>query len=280
MSALARLSSLSSVARAVPCMRVSVSARTLSSGASYSLPPLPYDYGALEPAISGQIMETHHKKHHQAYVTNLNAAVAQLDEARHKQDPPTKLVQLQSAINFNGGGHINHSIFWTNLAPAQQGGGHTHIHSHTHTHTHTRATHVGAQLGCFTVRTCSLQAIRLCVLTAAYSTLHPRSARLSLRVRWCCAGSPPTGSLLSAIESDFGSVSSLQSALSAACVGVQGSGWGWLGYNATTGRLQLATKPNQDALLELVPLLGIDVWEHAYYYSYGPARAEYLKNIW
>ena len=60
---------------------------------------------------------------------------------------------------------------------------------------------------------------------------------------------------------------------------MQGSGWGWLGYNSTTGRLQIATKPNQDPLLELVPLLGIDVWEHAYYYLYGPARAEYLKNI-
>ena len=72
----------------------------------------------------------------------------------------------------------------------------------------------------------------------------------------------------------------VQSALTAASVGVQGSGWGWLGYNSTTGRLQIATKANQDPLLELVPLLGIDVWEHAYYYVYGPARAEYLKNIW
>ena len=73
---------------------------------------------------------------------------------------------------------------------------------------------------------------------------------------------------------------SLQSLLSASSVGVQGSGWGWLGYNSSTGRLQIATKANQDPLLELVPLLGIDVWEHAYYYVYGPARAEYLKNIW
>ena len=124
MSSLARLSRVPS---AVLSTRVSQSlirrCLSTSSGAPYSLPPLPYDYGALEPAISGQIMETHHKKHHQTYVNNLNAAVAQLDEAKHKQDPPTKLVQLQSAINFNGGGHINHSIFWTNLAPKQQGGG-------------------------------------------------------------------------------------------------------------------------------------------------------------
>lgn len=95
-----------------------------------------------------------------------------------------------------------------------------------------------------------------------------------------CIGSPPTGSLLRAIESDFGSVQSLQSVLSAASVGIQGSGWGWLGYNNVTRRLQIATRANQDPLLDLVPLLGIDVWEHAYYYLYGPARAEYLKNIW
>ena len=104
-----------------------------SSGGQYSLPPLPYDYGALEPAISGQIMETHHKKHHQTYVNNLNAAVAQLQEAQHNKQDATQLVQLQSAINFNGGGHINHSIFWTNLAPKQQGGGTAHSQPHSHT---------------------------------------------------------------------------------------------------------------------------------------------------
>lgn len=127
---LARLSRLPT-AVAFSSVSRSVAARSLStsSGGPYSLPPLPYDYGALEPAISGQIMETHHKKHHQTYVNNLNAAVAQLDEAKYKQDPPTKLVQLQSAINFNGGGHINHSIFWTNLAPTQHGGG-----NNTNTH--------------------------------------------------------------------------------------------------------------------------------------------------
>ena len=105
----------------VPVLR----AFSSSAAPTYSLPPLPYDYGALEPAISGQIMETHHKKHHQTYVNNLNAAVAQLQEAQHNKHDASKLVQLQAAINFNGGGHINHSIFWTNLAPKQQGGGHT-----------------------------------------------------------------------------------------------------------------------------------------------------------
>ena len=129
---LARVYRLSSAAFCGP-VSVSVSARGLSTvSGQYSLPPLPYDYGALEPAISGQIMEAHHKKHHQTYVNNLNAAVAQLEEARHKSDPPTKLVQLQSAINFNGGGHINHSIFWTNLAPKQQGGGRHSIQPRAH----------------------------------------------------------------------------------------------------------------------------------------------------
>jgi len=159
-------------------------------------------------------METHHKKHHQAYVNNLNTALTQLAEAQHRKDL-TRQLALQSTINFNGGGHINHSIFWTNLAPTKQGG-----------------------------------------------------------------GAPPTGDLLRSIESDFGSVSSLQSALTAASVGVQGSGWGWLAYNPTQHRLVVLTKANQDPVVDMIPLLGIDVWEHAYYYLYGPARADYLKNIW
>ena len=192
----------------------SSSSSSASSPASFSLPPLPYDYAALEPAISGQIMETHHKKHHQTYVNNLNAALTQMQEAQHKQDVK-KVVQLQSAINFNGGGHVNHSIFWTNLAPKAQGG-----------------------------------------------------------------GAPPTGELAKAIEADFGGLSQLQAQMTAACLGVQGSGWGWLGLHPTTHRLQVATRANQDALVDLVPLLGIDVWEHAYYYLYGPARADYLKQLW
>ena len=167
-----------------------------SSSPSYSLPPLPYDYGALEPAISAQIMETHHKKHHQTYVTNLNNALAQLQEAQQRGDL-TKQLALQSAVNFNGGGHVNHSIFWQNLAPRAQGG-----------------------------------------------------------------GAPPTGELLKAIEADFGDVAKLQAQMTAACLGVQGSGWGWLVYHPTQQRLQLLTKPNQDPVVDATPLLGIDVWEH------------------
>ena len=87
-----------------------------------TLPALPYDFGALEPAISGQIMEIHHSKHHAAYVTNFNAAEEKLNEAQAKGDIAAAIA-LQGAIKFNGGGHVNHSIFWTNLAPTKLGGG-------------------------------------------------------------------------------------------------------------------------------------------------------------
>ncbi len=86
----------------------------------HTLPDLSYDYGALEPAISAQIMELHHTKHHQTYVNGLNAAEEQLSEALHKKDVKSAIA-LQKAINFNGGGHINHTLFWENLAPPKQG---------------------------------------------------------------------------------------------------------------------------------------------------------------
>ncbi|KAG8085173.1 hypothetical protein GUJ93_ZPchr0010g9528 [Zizania palustris] len=92
------------------------------AAATVALPDLPYDYSALEPAISGEIMLLHHQKHHAAYVANYNKALEQLDAAVTKGDA-TALVQLQSAIKFNGGGHINHSIFWKNLKPISEGGG-------------------------------------------------------------------------------------------------------------------------------------------------------------
>ena len=93
-----------------------------SSSQSYKLPSLPYDYSSLEPAISAKIMETHHSKHHQTYVNNLNATLQQYGEAEQKGDL-TKQLSLQNALRFNGGGHLNHSIFWTNLAPIKAGGG-------------------------------------------------------------------------------------------------------------------------------------------------------------
>jgi Fe-Mn family superoxide dismutase len=179
------------------------------------LPPLPYAYDALEPAISAQIMEIHYSKHHQAYVNNFNAALKKLQtaEAANNLD---EMLALQQALKFNGGGHINHSIFWTNLAPIGKGGS-------------------------------------------------------------------PSSQLLKLIDAAFGSLDSLKEKMTAAAAAVQGSGWAWLGYDRSQKRVVLATLPNQDPLeasLGLVPLLGIDVWEHAYYLQYKNVRADYLKAIW
>jgi len=182
--------------------------------AAVELPALNYSYDALEPHISGEIMEIHHSKHHQTYVTNFNAALEQLEEAKANQEFD-KMISLQAALNFNGGGHINHSIFWTNLAPPKEGGGGT-----------------------------------------------------------------PTGVLAQAIDDSFGSFEEFKSKMNAATAAVQGSGWGWLGYNTSTGSLEITTKSNQDPLTELVPLLGIDIWEHAYYLQYQNVRPDYLNAIW
>lgn len=182
----------------------------------YKLPDLPYDFNALEPVISAEIMNLHYSKHHAAYVANLNKALEQLAEAEQKNDIAAQ-IGLQSAIKFNGGGHVNHSIFWTNLAPPSKGG-----------------------------------------------------------------GTPPQGAISKAIDADFGSLDKFIEQLSAKAVAVQGSGWGWLGYNKTNGRLEIATCDNQDPLVTkgLVPLLGIDVWEHSYYLQYKNVRADYVKAIW
>ncbi|CAK9160583.1 unnamed protein product [Ilex paraguariensis] len=183
-----------------------------------SLPDLPYDYGTLEPAISGEIMQLHHQKHHQAYVTNFNKALEQLDHAMAKGDI-SSVVKLQSAIKFNGGGHINHSIFWKNLAPIHEGG-----------------------------------------------------------------GEPPKGSLGWAIDVHYGSLESLIQKMNAEAAALQGSGWVWLGLDKELKRPLIETTANQDPLVtkgpNLVPLLGIDVWEHAYYLQYKNVRPDYLNNIW
>lgn len=183
---------------------------------SYQLPPLPYDFGALEPFISAEIMNLHYTKHHQAYVNNLNKALEQYAEAQQKQDLTT-MTSLLSAIKFNGGGHLNHSIFWTNLSPKNKEG-----------------------------------------------------------------GIPPQGALAKAIDQEFGSLQQLIDQLSAKSVAIQGSGWGWLGFDKAHQRLVLATCENQDPLSTkgLIPLLGIDVWEHSYYLQYKNVRADYVKQIW
>ncbi|KAL2526806.1 Superoxide dismutase [Mn] 1 [Abeliophyllum distichum] len=185
---------------------------------TFSLPDLPYDYGTLEPAISGDIMQLHHQKHHQTYITNYNKALEQLDDAVAKGDA-SAAVKLQSAIKFNGGGHVNHSIFWKNLAPIREGG-----------------------------------------------------------------GEPPKSSLGWAIDNHFGSLEVLIQKMNAEGAALQGSGWVWLGVDKEFKRLVVETTANQDPLVtkgpSLVPLLGIDVWEHAYYLQYKNVRPDYLKNIW
>ena len=150
-----------------------------SSGQKFVLPKLPYAYSALEPAISGQIMEVHHTKHHQAYVTNLNAALASYADAEQANDVQ-KMISLQPALRFHGGGHVNHSIFWTNLAPPKEGG-----------------------------------------------------------------GGKPSGELLAAIEASYGTFDKFKEQMSAQSIAVQGSGWGWLGYNKAMKRVEIITKPNQ-----------------------------------
>ncbi|XP_077222410.1 superoxide dismutase [Mn], mitochondrial-like [Tasmannia lanceolata] len=185
---------------------------------TFTLPDLSYDYGALEPAISGEIMKLHHQKHHQTYITNYNKALEQLHEAMAKGDS-SAVVGLQNAIKFNGGGHINHSIFWKNLIPVQEGG-----------------------------------------------------------------GEPPHSSLGWAIDTNFGSFEALVQKVNAEGAALQGSGWVWLGLDKESKKLLVETTANQDPLVtkgsSLVPLLGIDVWEHAYYLQYKNVRPDYLKNIW
>lgn len=187
-----------------------------TSQQQYQLPPLPYDFSALEPVISAEIMNLHYTKHHQTYVNNLNKALEQYHEADKKKDLAT-IETLLSAIKFNGGGHINHSIFWTNLSPKNKEGG---VH--------------------------------------------------------------PSGSLANAINDQFGSLQQLIDQFSAMTIAIQGSGWGWLGLDKNRKQLILTTCDNQDPLISkgAVPLLGIDVWEHAYYLQYKNVRADYVKAIW
>ncbi len=140
-------------------------------------------------------------KHHNAYVTNLNIALEKYAKASAAGNV-AEMIALQPAIRFNGGGHVNHSIFWKNLAPAGKGG-----------------------------------------------------------------GGEPSGELAKLVAARWGSFAALKAAMNAAGAGVQGSGWVWLGYHAESGQVQVAACANQDPLSTtgLVPLLGIDVWEHAYY---------------
>ncbi|SIN74491.1 superoxide dismutase [Agromyces cerinus] len=181
--------------------------------ADYTLPDLPYDYSALEPAISGRIMELHHSKHHQAYVTGANTALAQLAEARDSGNL-SNVNKLEKDLAFNLGGHVNHSIFWTNLSPE--------------------------------------------------------------------GGDKPTGELAAAIDDQFGSFDKFQAHFTATALGVQGSGWAVLAWDSLGQRLIIVQFFDQQGNLPagIVPLLMLDVWEHAYYLDYQNVRADYVKAFW
>jgi len=181
--------------------------------ADYTLPDLPYDYSALEPSISGAIMELHHSKHHQAYVTGANTALAQLAEARDS-DNLAYVNKLEKDLAFNLGGHVNHSIFWTNMSPN--------------------------------------------------------------------GGDKPTGELAAAIDDHFGSFDKFQAHFTATAMGVQGSGWSVLAWDSIGQRLIIVQFFDQQGNLPagIVPLLMLDVWEHAYYLDYKNVRADYVKAFW
>ena len=181
--------------------------------ADYTLPERPYDYSALEPSSSATIMELHHSKHHQAYVTGANAALAALAEARDKGDLGN-VNKLEKDLAFNLGGHVNHSIFWTNMSPD--------------------------------------------------------------------GGDKPTGELASAIDDNFGSFDKFTAHYTAAAMGVQGSGWAALTWDSIGKKLLINQFFDQQANFAAgtVPLLLLDVWEHAYYLDYKNVRADYVKAFW
>lgn len=179
------------------------------------LAPLPYDFNALEPVISAEIMTLHYTKHHQTYVNNLNKALEEYATAQEREDL-SKMIALQGALRFNGGGHLNHTFFWQILTPSAK------------------------------------------------------------------AMPAPEGPLAEALAHQFGSFQTFVDEFNSKTAAIQGSGWGWLGYNKEKKSLTLATTSNQDppSTLGLTPLFGVDVWEHAYYLQYKNARADYLKAIW
>ncbi len=185
---------------------------------AFTLPALPYAHDALEPHIDTQTMQIHHGKHHQAYVDNLNKAIAGTD---HENKSLEELVEsagsISPAVRNNGGGHWNHTFFWNSLSP--NGGG------------------------------------------------------------------TPGGKLADAINEAFGSFDEFKTKFAAAGIGRFGSGWAWL-IIKKDGKLDISSTANQDnPLMDVadnkgVPLLGIDVWEHAYYLKYQNKRADYLAAIW
>ncbi|MBS1919969.1 MAG: superoxide dismutase [Bacteroidetes bacterium] len=184
---------------------------------AFTLPSLPYAHDALEPHIDTLTMQIHHGKHHQAYVDNLNKAIAGTpNEGKSLEELVANAGKISAAVRNNGGGHWNHSFFWESLAKN--------------------------------------------------------------------AGGSPSGKLADAIKAAFGSFDSFKEKFNAAGAGRFGSGWAWL--IVKNGTLEVTSTPNQDnplmdvAEVKGTPLLGVDVWEHAYYLKYQNRRVEYLGAFW
>jgi superoxide dismutase, Fe-Mn family len=189
-----------------------------ASAGEFTVPPLSYDYKALEPHIDAATMRLHHDKHHAAYVKNLNAAVAKYPALKDKSVEYLMLnlsklpKDIQTTVRNNGGGHINHSMFWQIMGPA--------------------------------------------------------------------GGKPPTGKLAAAIDRNFGSFDKFKAQFVAAGTKHFGSGWVWLVMQ--NDQLKIVTTANQDSplLSGLLPVMGNDIWEHAYYLKYQNKRADYLNAWW
>ncbi|HVY55833.1 MAG TPA: superoxide dismutase [Thermodesulfobacteriota bacterium] len=185
----------------------------------YQLPKLPYGYDALEPYIDARTMEIHHTKHHQTYINNVNAALEKYPKLAEKsvedllKDLNAIPEDIRTVVRNNGGGHANHSLFWTIMGPK--------------------------------------------------------------------AGGEPTGELADAIKSAFGGFDGFKDQFSKAAAGRFGSGWAWLSVDGG-GKLVLSSTANQDSPLSegLTPVLGLDVWEHAYYLNYQNRRPDYIAAWW
>ncbi|MGG5316737.1 superoxide dismutase [Enterococcus sp. AZ072] len=185
---------------------------------AYTLPELPYAYDALEPYIDEETMHLHHEKHHNTYVTNLNAAIEKYPELGELSIEELMInlnevpEDIQTAVRNNGGGHANHSFFWKIMAPN--------------------------------------------------------------------AGGKPTGAIKDAIDEAFGDFEKMKEEFKIAATGRFGSGWAWVVVN--NGKLEITSTPNQDTPLSegKTPVLGLDVWEHAYYLKYKNVRPDYIAAFW
>ncbi len=180
----------------------------------YTLPELPYTFDALEPVIDEQTMRIHHGKHHAGYVRGANNALKQLDAIRWGNADIGLIQHWQRQLSFHMGGHINHTLFWSGMAPEDQGG-----------------------------------------------------------------GGQPEGNLAQQIMQDFGSFDKFRIHFTNAATKVEGSGWGWLVYEPSAKRLMVLQMQNQQDMMftGAIPLLGVDVWEHAYYLKYQNMRANYVE---